>query len=244
MKKLIYFTVGNNPNYVKLVKLCIDTLYKHNYDGDFLFITDLKESIKNEIEFKNEPLFIEVPQSNLALSSANKLKIHLYDKIESYDKIIFCDSDILWLDNPDRIFDMINEDLIYISNESPLMSRDVWWGGHLLTEEEKMDIEQNQIKAMNAGFFCFNKNMIKHIKNIDMLFSNNPNLVNHALEQPFINIYLYRNKLYDTSISEIVTEKGCELSFYNGVVLHFAGGPGDFGNKYTKMFNYYEKNIK
>jgi hypothetical protein len=29
---------------------------------------------------------------------------------------------------------------------------------------------------------------------------------------------------------------------YDGVLLHFAGGPGNFTTKYDKMLNYAEKN--
>ena len=47
MKKLIYFTLGYNQNYIKIAELCVNSLYKNNYDGDILFITNLKESILN-----------------------------------------------------------------------------------------------------------------------------------------------------------------------------------------------------
>jgi hypothetical protein len=59
MKKLIYFTLGNNENYTKLASLCVDSLYKNNYDGDFLFITNFKELILNSIFFKKEPFFFK-----------------------------------------------------------------------------------------------------------------------------------------------------------------------------------------
>jgi hypothetical protein len=116
--KLIYFTLGNNPDYIKLANLCIKSLYKQNYDGDFLFITDLKNELLNTIKFNKDPIFIEVTKSNLMMSSSNKLKLYLYDRIFEYDSIIFSDLDILWTSNPKKIFDLLNEDKFFFSNEN------------------------------------------------------------------------------------------------------------------------------
>ena len=59
MNKLIYFTLGHNINYIKLAKLCVESLYKNEYDGEFLFITDLKDELLKSIDFKKEPFFLE-----------------------------------------------------------------------------------------------------------------------------------------------------------------------------------------
>ena len=38
MKKLIYFTISNNIEYLTLLKMCIKSLNRFDYDGDILFI--------------------------------------------------------------------------------------------------------------------------------------------------------------------------------------------------------------
>ena len=122
MKKLIYFTLGNNLNYIKLLDLCINSLYKNNYDGDFLIITDLeKENFQNTNINKFPIYFLKTKESNLLESSANKLKVYLFPNIYQYDKIIFSDLDILWVSSPDKIFDLLDEDIFFMSNEG-LMS--------------------------------------------------------------------------------------------------------------------------
>jgi hypothetical protein len=48
---LIYFTLGNNPNYLILAKLCIDSLVKVGYTGDLLFITNMKNGVLETIKY-------------------------------------------------------------------------------------------------------------------------------------------------------------------------------------------------
>jgi hypothetical protein len=242
MKKLIYFTLGNNLNYIKLADLCVKSLYATGYDGDFLFITDLQEEILNTIPFKYPPIFLNIGKSDLLESSANKLKLYDFDKINDYSKIIFSDLDILWTKNPDVIFNEINDDEFYMSNENSLMS-DEWWGGNILNNEEKNYIKFNKIYGVNAGIFAFNSNMINHLKNIDDLLSHNLHLSNTCLEQPFLNVYLFRNKLYNTKLNSYVTHNGYHLDKYDGVAIHFAGGPGNFQIKHDRMINFYSKNF-
>lgn len=240
MKKLIYFTLSNNSNYIKLAQLCVNSLYKNGYNGDILFITNLEEEIKKNINFENKVFFIKNEKTDLMWSSANKLKIYNFSSINYYDKIIFSDLDVLFLSNADKIFEMINEDFFYVSNEQFLMS-DEWWGNRLLTNDEKYDIKKNNILGINAGFFGFNKNMIKYMKMIDQFFIENIHLSNQCLEQPFFNVFLYRNKLYSNSLTTLISHNGYNLNYYDGEVLHFAGGPGNFEMKYHKMVNFLEK---
>jgi len=243
MKNLIYFTLGNNTNYVKLADLCIKSLYMNDYNGDFLFITNMKNEVLNQINFKKEPFFLKLNQTNLLESSSNKLKIFKFDKIQDYDRIIFSDLDILWTKNPQMLFDMIEEDFFYVSSEPHLMS-EKWWGGDILGQDEKRIIEETQTKGLNAGLFGFNTNMLTHIKNIDTFLNTNLNLVNPCLEQPFFNVYLFRNNLYKKNFDKLVSHLGYNTENFDGVVLHFAGGPGNFEVKYEKMINYFNKKIK
>jgi hypothetical protein len=209
----------------------------------FLFITNLKEIILNTISFKKEPFFINVDETNLLISASNKLKIYQFQNIEDYDKIIYSDLDILWLSNPDTIFNEIVEDKIYVSNEIELMSEE-WWGGNILNENEKQFIKENNIKGINSGIFGFNKIMINHLKNIEEFLYQNQNLINDCLEQPFFNVYLFRNNLYDNILNKCICHYGYNMDYYDGTVLHFAGGPGNFEHKYNKIINYKNKNFK
>jgi len=243
MKKLIYFTLGNNLEYLKLLDLCIRSLYEKGYDGDLLFITNFENEILQSIHFESTPFFLKIGESNLLDSSANKLKIHLFPHIYQYDKIIFSDLDVLWISSPEKIFDLLDENLFYMSNEGELMSHE-FWGGKIFKDDEKSEIFKNEIFGVNAGVFAFNNSMIYHLKKMDEFLNSNLELVNICLEQPFINVYLYRNKIYNTKLNNLVSHNGYNLDYFDGVVLHFAGGPGNFTIKYDKMLNYYNKNLE
>jgi hypothetical protein len=182
---------------------------------------------------------LDAPPSTLLHSSSNKLKIYTFPHIENYDKIIFSDLDILWTSPPDIIFDLIQENQFYFSNEEGLMSTD-FWGGNLLDNSEKDLINSNNIRGLNAGVFAFPQSMVQHMKNIDEFFQNNIHLSNVCLEQPYINTYVFRNQLYNTILNSYVSHKGYNFSTpYEGVVLHFAGGPGNYPVKHSTMLNYY-----
>jgi hypothetical protein len=240
-KHLIYFTLNNNINYIKLAKLCISSLYNAGYNGDFLFITNFENEILSNINFLNAPKFLNLGDQKLIHSSANKLKIFLYKDINKYDKIIFSDTDILWLKNPNTLFELINQNKFYVSNEKSLMS-DKWWGGDILSDIEKIHIKNNNIFGINAGIFGFSSSMIDYIKNIDIFMNHNFHLVNTCLEQPFLNVYLYRNDLYNNSFTSYISHDGYDNNKYSGTALHFAGGPGNFNIKYDKMLSYIKNN--
>lgn len=242
MKKLIYFTLGNNSNYINLAKLCIESLNRINYDGDFLFITNFKETISQNISFKNNVHFMEVPNEGLYFSSANKLKLYKFDKINEYDKILFSDLDILFTGDVNLIYDEINDDKFYVSNENELMSEE-WWGARILSLEEKKIVSENKIMGINAGFFAFNKNMVNYLQEIDIFLSKNIHLSNDCLEQPFFNVFLFRNSLYNNILNKYVTHNGYQIDEFNGVAVHFAGGPGNYQVKHEKMNLFFKKNI-
>lgn len=241
MNKLIYFTLGNNPKYIDLAKICIDSLYKNKYDGDILFITNYKEHILKKVEFKSPVYFLEMSSDNLLESSSNKLKIYQWYKIREYDKIIFSDIDIIFLDNLDIIFDLIIDDKFYMSKEKASMAAN-HFGGLIFDYSEKNKIINDNTKGLNAGFIGFNIKMIEHLEGIYNFMDQNRNLIESCLEQPFVNAYVYRNNIYEILSDTLVTSDGNNIDSYNGVVVHFAGGGLGYCpyTKYEKMnkFNY------
>ena len=245
MKRLIYFTIGNNIGYLKLLELCLSSIKKSGYDGDILFITNFEKEIRNTVSIDDSIRFFDIGTSNLLRSSSNKLKIYKYDGINQYDKIIFCDLDTIWLSSPNILFDSIQEDKVYMSTEhhqSLLMSFE-YWGGNLLTHEERAYIDANGIIGLNAGFLGFNKSMLHVIEEIDRFYEENIDKVSSCLEQPYVNTYLFRHNLYSATVDKYISNNANNMSEEEfekfeqngGVLLHFSAEIGDVDYKYGNM---------
>lgn len=245
MKKLIYFTVSHQKNYLNLLNLCIQSLYmssNNQEEYDLLFITteEFRVEILNKIEFKTSPLFLEAHSNDIYDSAFNKLKIFQYDKINEYEKIIYCDCDILWIDSPSKIFDCITENKVYIFEENEGYSiNSQYFGGGLFTEEEAKHIESNRILGFNSGFFAFRSETINRIKDIhDYCLQEKHVLKSHdCIEQPLVNVFLYRNNMYSSLNPKYVGFNSKDSD--ECVIVHFIGGPGHYSPKIHKMSNFF-----
>jgi hypothetical protein len=256
MKNLIYFTIGNNENYVKLLEICINSIIKNGFSGDILILTNMVERMSL---FSNLNVFVHyLSCENLFESSSNKLRITDWPDYINYEKFIYCDVDFVWLDNPIKIFDKIKNNEIYFCSEETEIMGEEWGGANIFTESDKIICRNKKIKAVNAGLLAFNLKTIFHIKNIYNYMLENIKYADHTLEQPYINYYVYKNKCYNYDLTCDITKDGDlhisedsdgikslkELStkITNGVIIsnditaiHFAGMPGNFDYKYGKM---------
>lgn len=247
MSTLVYFTLGNNKEYIKLLELCLKSLSDVGYYGDYLVITDTEyqRSISEGIKTNNRLHFMTSSSDDLKSSSANKLKIYQFPLAREYDKIIYSDVDMIWLKHPDLLLEHCNEDKIHLGSEKISMS-DGHFGGLHFTAEEKDFIQKNGILGLNAGLFFFKSAMTHHFEKMDEYFMKNQNLMECCLEQPYINVYLFRNKLYDSgSATGKIVQNGYGVppeDLSEKVVIHFHGWPGRFDLKYDNMISFLTRN--
>jgi hypothetical protein len=245
MKKLIYFTLNNNADYVKLAKLCIDSLYINGYDQDILFITNFKNEILKEIKFKSPVYFLNVESSNLLYSAANKLRIFEWEQCQLYSDILFCDLDILWMNSPDPIFASIEEGKICFSSDRQHgMGGQYHSGDGLFDKNELKEIKEHKLIGVNTGLFGFKPNLLFHFKAMYDFLIKNADRLGPCLEQPCLNVYCYRNKILSRSLTPSVSQLGGkkELEYFKDKdfpAIHFQGGPGNFRHKYSKMNKFY-----
>jgi len=251
MRKLIYFTLNNNTNYIKIAHLCIDSLYASGYDQDILFITNLKNEICKEIKFKSPVYFLDVEDSNLLYSSANKLRIFEWDKCNLYSDILFCDLDMLWTKSPDGLFGLIESDKVCFSTDIGKHTMgDLYHGGEgLFDKDELEEIKRHNLAGVNGGLFGFKPNLLPHFKDMYDFLIKNADRLGPCLEQPCLNVYCYRHKLISRSLTPLVSQFGSkkDLAYFKDKdfsLIHFQGGPGNFKNKHQKMSAFYDRLIK
>jgi hypothetical protein len=241
MKNLIYYTLGSNRDYINLLNINLKSLERYKSIFDILIICPSGFDVIDNENFNIEYLYNDCDSMNR--SSMNKFKIYQYDKIGDYENIIYSDIDIIWNGNPIDIFNVIVPHKINVSLQEDYMSHPLF-GGDLLSLSEKEIINQTQTYGINAGFFCFKSNMSHIFKEIENFMYENIDLMNVCIEQPYFNVFLYRNKLYE--VIDRVSHFGYSLvnnnTFTDDIVIHFAGGPGNYSEKFTKMNKFYENN--
>lgn len=261
MRKLIYFTLNNDKGYIKLARLCIDSLYASGYDQDILFITNLKNAIYKEIKFKSPVHFLDVDDSDLLFSSANKLRIFEWDKCNLYSDILFCDIDMLWMKSPDGLFELLESDKVCFSTDIGKTSEMHITGGDgtmgalfhggegLFDKDELEEINRHNLIGVNGGLFGFKPSLVFHFKAMYDFLIKNIDRLGPCLEQPCLNVYCYRHNLISRSLTPLVSQFGNkeDHAYFKDKdfsLIHFQGGPGNFKEKHQTMSAFYDRFIK
>lgn len=260
MKGLIYFVIGGNPEYSKLLKYCINTIrcYPENDKYDILVMCD--ESYLPNV--KNLSVsHIAVTKNNISHihASIRKVEIFEFNLIDQYDKVLFLDCDIVVCGSLDPIFDAItNPELLYVKNEStstsdfteyPFFKRE----DKPYTELLMQIFEEKKIYPFNAGQFgfCVSKVMKHHFINLkDECQKFNADI--HFFEQCFMNEYFCSRFAISYDISDYCYFNESVSSFYKNRVIinHFIGFKFDLWHKlecmknfHTDFINMYEKHM-
>ncbi len=258
---LVYYTLGYNEIYLKMLYLSIISLNKYNVVDvivicDEKLIEQCKETLK---QFDNVTIYSCTGCHDAMSSSMKKLEIFKYD-IEKYQKILFIDCDILIHLNLDNIFKKITKDKLYAYNEQ----KEFKW--HAIKFHSLMDYEgdelvflyENNIRVFNAGFFGFlnNEAMKQHFDNILEMVKNFKG--EYYYEQSFMNKYFNLKNLTDLTV---ITDENCIMNFSMdlrnkilqfrrtplnnvGKIVHFSVSTDNPSKKLSDMFNYYEKFLK
>lgn len=252
MQNLIYYSISNNPDYVKLLELSVDSVINQGgYEGDFAFILDIhdvfwRRSLNNlpVLQGKNCYLIHNGGTQNLESSSYNKFLIYKMSNIHRYSSILMLDCDILCTSDIQPVLDLpTDNNRLYISTEKEYMGG-LYWGNDLFTEEEKKYCINNNLHGCNGGSYVFKPQFVHHFQKMFTelttkgVYTNTP-----CIEQPFLNHYLFKNNLYDTSLTQYVDNYGYYSNPLdtNKTLVHFAGGPGSFEFKHKKMTDFKDK---
>lgn len=273
MKTLVYYCIGFDNKYNKMLKLSLFSLKKY-YDGDILILTGKNNhnKLKNEAIFKDIK-FMEIESKTKFESAINRFNIYKYEKFSDYDAILYLDCDTLIINKLNGIFKKtLKYNKIVLSPEydidgiPKLMNSDDFFGKYLYNSEE---LSQLKNIGLNSGVFCLpttkeTKLIFNYIYKHAMKNSDDPNYSFNTKnwgDQPYLNYYLLKYNYYvlmddcyivDNKLikmtSNINLKKDYDANFkkyiYEYKILHFVGPIwGDFNLKYNIFLNMFPKKI-
>lgn len=228
-KNLIYFTLGHNPSYIELTKFCIHTLKMHSSsfdDGntDLMVMCDEEYShiVKKHLPFVK--IHITSRNNSAVASSMRKVEIFRYANIDDYHNIMYLDSDIIILNDINKILrEELEDDLIYVKKENSDVDklRTLTFSLCAFSDADIQQFRERYQQPFNAGHFLFKNTPI-----IKSYFSDILNLMEswsgpYFYEQSFLNHYFQLNFKYnDTFLDEFI-------SFYDGI-YHTTPNPDSY----------------
>lgn len=255
--ELVYYTIGFNTKYLRLLHLSILSLRKHN-SIDVMVICDecmVKECTDKLKEFKNI-IIVPCENSTGAMdSSMKKLRIFDYD-ISKYSKVLFVDSDILVDIHLNSIFNKINDHKLYAGAEHFKISmHDTKYFSLGIYGTEDFDFfAKNNIYPFNCGLFAFinTADMKQHFSNILDIVKTHTGI--YYYEQSFMNFYF--NKLNLTNLT-VINPTNYDLNFdtdkipililnknkYRNKFFHFST-KRDADDKLREMIWWYNKFLR
>ena len=242
-RNLIYFSVFFNDGYVNLLKMLLTSLVLFSRtDGiDFLVLTssDFKKDIEDIGTLLGISIKIHCMECNsVHEASSAKLRVFDYTPINTYEKVLYLDTDILIQGDITRVFEEALEDLIYALPEGTLGHE--FWGGTLFDLSTINPIWS----GLNAGILLFRpiekfskifKDALEHIESMKREEKPLP----LCLEQPFLNFHGFNQN--DTTLLlkyARLYDDAAPKPHYSptGIsICHFAWPLGVASHKYERM---------
>lgn len=240
-RKCIFICVFNNPKYVNMLYLLLESIFIYgnlNDTTDILIYTstDFMNKIKSS-HLMNDKIKFEINDNYNTVELACKSRIDLFNLsiISNYSKILYLDTDIVIKGSLTEVFDIVSDDILYVLEEGWVDHESNYFGKNLFSNDELNSYSDKT--SFTSGILLFNN--CKRIK--DLFNSINQDMINRrylmtvVFDQTYIiyNAFKYNcfnnkllNKYAINNNNDIKSDK---------VIHHFAGGPGNSEPKIVTM---------
>jgi lipopolysaccharide biosynthesis glycosyltransferase len=203
-KCLVYICVFHNRNYLKLLELLLASmkLFSRIDTFDVLVMTspDFEKEVQQISDLVQIPLKIHLCDFKTFLESASaRLYIHEYPEIDSYDKILYIDTDIVIQNDLTALLSESLEEKVYALPEGTIEHE--YHGGWYFD----FKILDKNLPGLNSGILLFpNTPTIRklfqecsaHIKQEQQSGKPMP----ACLDQPFLNYHFVKGNHYDVRL--------------------------------------------
>jgi lipopolysaccharide biosynthesis glycosyltransferase len=208
-KNLVYYTIFFDRGYIELLdKSVMSILEQSEINFDLLLITDSETKAKLEscvFRDKITPkyLTVETPLDGVE-ASQNKTRVFEYEDIDSYDKILFLDCDIVCLKDINSIFnEELEHETLYTARNTNIRwhhHKSFHHGFELLGDLHVREMMYARQMPFNAGQFLFRNSsrMRAHFNNVNWFMKNWAG--EYFFEQAFMCYYFCKAYLTDDSV--------------------------------------------
>lgn len=247
IKNLIFICVFHQQNYINLLKLLLTSIVRNaSIDNtDILIITSpsFHPLIVKEMEHLSLNLkYFILDLTTLFDAGCARLNIFKYEGIESYDKIIYLDTDILINSDINILLSLkLSNDKIYTLEEGIISQH---YYGSWFFDFTKID---SNTTAFTSGIMLFQNNkIIKTLfediqKHIQKYIVEDKQEIPDCLDQPFIVFNAITQHKYDNTLLKNYVENNPSKVEREKVIYHFPGGPGAYDSKFAKMTYFWNK---
>lgn len=237
-KKCIFICVFNQLEYVNMFFLFLESIFIYgNLDDetDLLIYTStpFEKIIKENQLFINSNIKFEINDSINNIDKACKARLELFylPSVSNYEKILYLDTDIIVKGDLNPLFDVIQDDILYVLEEGEINSDTDWWGKSLFGDE--IDLYEDKT-AFSSSVMSFNN--CDKIKTLFDKIREDIETRNHFFhDQPFIVYNAFKYNMYNNKLfkSYIVYE---DYNIHSDKIIHhFRGNPGMHQDKINSM---------
>ena len=248
LRNCIFCCIFNQEKYVDMFLLLLESIFIYgNLDKytDILvytstyFMNKIKEShLFNEDKIKFE---INDTYDNVAKSCKSRLDLFNLPSITNYKKILYLDTDIFVKDDINKVFNVCEEDILYVLEEGDINSDTDYYGKTLFGNEIN---NYDDKSAFTSGILLLN-----NCEKMKFLFIkiNEDNIIRSfdfaCHDQPYIVYNAFKYNLYNNKILKTLVVNSDTNIHSDKVIHHFPGGPGKYESKINNLL-IFMKNMK
>ena len=240
---LIYMSIFHNSDYVSCLKLLLESIQTYStVDADILIMTsaDIEPSIRS-LGFPVKYMILDA-QSTPHEAACMRLDIFNYEHIQSYEKVLYLDTDIVIQGDLQALFTTPLEDKLYALEEGTISENH---HGCWFFDFSKIN---KYTPAMNSGVLLF-----RTTSTIRKLFTECADHIREcriakhkmplAYEQPYINYHFINANCYNTTLMKqyVILMFGFVEPQTSIPICHFAGLMGHPDSKFDRMDTYVHK---
>jgi predicted O-methyltransferase YrrM len=236
----IFCCVFNKEKYVNMFLLLLESIFIYGNLDKYTEIlvytsTDFMNKIKESHLFNEDKIKFEINDTydNVAKACKSRLDIFNLPSITNYKKILYLDTDIFVKDDINKVFNVCEEDILYVLEEGEI-NCDADHYGKTLFGDEINNYEDKT--AFTSGILLFN-----NCEKMKYLFIkiNEDNIKRPydfpCCDQPYIVYNAFKYNLYNNKILKTYVVNYDTNIHSDKVIHHFPGCPGDYQHKIEAM---------